>query len=73
MLTRSEYRSSYSSNNSVMTNRTDTIIQNVIRSHFSACTVLIIAHHLNTVMDCEKIMVYNCGIIIKLLHCAGNG
>ncbi len=37
--------------------RTDEIIQATIRWHFSACTVITIAHRLNTVIDSDKILV----------------
>lgn len=38
-------------------NRTNCQIQQTIRKHFCDCTVLTISHRLNTVVDCDRIMV----------------
>lgn len=40
---------------------TDSIIQNTIRSEFVNCTVLTIAHRLNTIMDSNRVMVLDQG------------
>ena len=41
----------------IVYNRTDSIIQQVLREEFSDCTVLTVAHRLDTVIDSDKIMV----------------
>jgi ABC-type multidrug transport system fused ATPase/permease subunit len=41
---------------------TDTMIQKMIRVKFKACTVLTIAHRLNTIIDSSRILVMNEGI-----------
>ncbi len=37
--------------------RTDEIIQQAIRKKFTECTVITIAHRLNTIMDSDRILV----------------
>ncbi|KAM6985056.1 ATP-binding cassette sub-family C member 4-like [Aplochiton taeniatus] len=43
--------------------RTDGLIQQTIREKFRECTVLTIAHRLNTIIDCDRIMVLDAGRI----------
>ncbi|XP_033637674.1 multidrug resistance-associated protein 5-like [Asterias rubens] len=45
---------------------TDSLIQQTIRDAFKECTILIIAHRLNTILDCDKIMVMEKGQIVEL-------
>ncbi|XP_005722919.1 multidrug resistance-associated protein 5 [Pundamilia nyererei] len=44
---------------------TDRLIQETIRTAFGSCTTLIIAHRLNTVMSCSRVMVMDSGQILE--------
>jgi ATP-binding cassette subfamily C (CFTR/MRP) protein 3 len=44
---------------------TDRIIQNTIKDKFKECTLLTIAHRLNTVIDYDRILVLDFGKIIE--------
>ncbi|KAM3932947.1 MIT domain-containing protein 1 isoform 2-T3 [Leptodactylus fuscus] len=46
-------------------NETDALIQDTINDAFRECTVLIIAHRLNTVFHCDRIMVMDHGRITE--------
>ncbi|CAG9858341.1 unnamed protein product [Phyllotreta striolata] len=48
--------------------RTDSFIQSTIRSRFEDCTVLTIAHRLNTIMDSDKVLVMNFGEMVEFDH-----
>uniref|UniRef100_A0A8C1ZUX7 ATP-binding cassette sub-family C member 5 n=1 Tax=Cyprinus carpio TaxID=7962 RepID=A0A8C1ZUX7_CYPCA len=47
---------------------TDRLIQDTIRTSFSGCTSLVIAHRLNTVLSCDRIMVLDQGQVGVLLY-----
>ncbi|XP_063047595.1 canalicular multispecific organic anion transporter 1 isoform X2 [Engraulis encrasicolus] len=44
---------------------TDDLIQTTIRKEFSDCTVLTIAHRLNTILDSSRVMVLDAGKIVE--------
>ena len=44
---------------------TDEIIQRKIREEFKTCTVITIAHRLNTILDCDRIMLLDRGEIVE--------
>lgn len=45
--------------------RTDALIQETIRAQFASCTVLTIAHRINTILDSDRIMVLDAGRIVE--------
>ncbi|CAG2120463.1 unnamed protein product, partial [Medioppia subpectinata] len=45
--------------------QTDALIQTSIRTHFHDCTVLTIAHRLNTIIDCNRVMVLDAGQLLE--------
>ncbi|XP_046989445.1 ATP-binding cassette sub-family C member 4-like isoform X1 [Schistocerca americana] len=48
--------------------QTDGLIQTTIRTKFKACTVITIAHRLNTIMDSDKVLVMDSGTMVEYAH-----
>lgn len=48
--------------------QTDALIQHTIRKKFASCTVLTVAHRLNTIMDSDKVLVMEKGRMAEYDH-----
>jgi len=44
---------------------TDALIQRTVREQFADCTVITIAHRLNTILDCDRVMVLDSGRLVE--------
>ncbi|XP_063223955.1 ATP-binding cassette sub-family C member 4-like [Bacillus rossius redtenbacheri] len=48
--------------------QTDAMIQKTIRRKFRSCTVLTIAHRLNTIIDSDRVLVMDAGTVVEFDH-----
>ena len=51
-----------------MDQETDALIQKIIKNKFKQCTVLTIAHRLNTIIDSDKVLVMDAGEVVEYDH-----
>ena len=47
---------------------TDELIQKTIKTKFTDCTVLTVAHRLNTIIDMDRVLVLDAGHVIEYDH-----
>ncbi|ELT92552.1 hypothetical protein CAPTEDRAFT_186917 [Capitella teleta] len=45
---------------------TDELMQRTIRTQFKDCTVLTVAHRINTILDCDRVMVIDQGQLVEM-------